>query len=164
MINFRTFHPIGSLVDHIDPWGIGEGKMPPVESPIIDNYKQTGDRIGTFMGWLTDTIKGGATCFTSNYEGRTVLPIKGAGLFWINNYRSHKRDYRLLHGGCPVLLGSKNIVNNWIYSYDQWKLWKCGTDINSEFDLFNHFISIPHKMGYKLTQDIRNGGFWLFFA
>ena len=148
---------IGSLVDHIDAWGFGEGRVPPEDSPAFYYYENTGDRIGTFMGWLTDTIEGGATCFTTDFWEGAVLPEKGAGLFWINNYRSHKIDDRLKHGGCPVLRGSKNIVNDWIFSLDQWKSWTCGTDIDSEFDVFEHFVSKPHKMGYKKVRE--NGGF-----
>ena len=142
--------PIGSLVDHIDPWGFGEGIAPAKDSPAYSYYDKTGDRIGTFMGWLTDTLEGGATCFTYDFWEGSVLPEKGAGLFWINNYRSHKRDNRLKHGGCPVLQGEKNIVNNWIFSLDQWKTWKCGTNKDSEFNVFEDFVSKSHNHGYEI--------------
>ncbi len=32
------------------------------------------------------------------------------------------------HGGCPVLVGSKWILNKWIYSFDQWKTYPCLLD------------------------------------
>ena len=144
---------IGSLVDHIDSWGFGEGIVPSKDSPAYYYYKNTGDRIGTFMGWLTDTDEGGATCFTDHFWEGSILPEKGAGLFWINNFRSHKRDNRLKHGGCPVLRGEKNIVNDWIFSLDQWKTWKCGIDIDSEFSVFEHFVSNSHKAGYEAVDE-----------
>jgi len=32
---------------------------------------------------------------------------------------SGKREMAGTHGGCPVLIGSKWILNKWIYSFDQ---------------------------------------------
>ena len=135
-----------SLVDHLDAWGFGEGVIPPEDSPPYKHYSKTGDRIATFMGWLSDTKEGGKTCFTQPYSEGSVPPIKGAGLFWINISQKHKRDNRLRHGGCPVLLGTKEIVNNWIFSLDQWKTWKCATDQVAEFNVHYDFLQKRHPL------------------
>ena len=112
----------GMVSTHIDPWGYEHG------IDLVEERRQlsrTGDYIATFMGWLEDTQAGGGTAFvTKGYEG-TVEPSKGAAAFWINLSSCHMRDPRSGHGGCPVLKGSKWIVNKWIYSWDQWKKWPC---------------------------------------
>ena len=112
----------GLVVTHIDPWGYEQG----VEL-VEDRYSltRTGDYIATFMGWFQDTQAGGNTAFTTeNFEG-TVEPTKGSAAFWINLSSCHIKDLRSTHGGCPVLKGSKWILNKWIYSWDQWKNWPC---------------------------------------
>ena len=77
------------------------------------------------MGWFEDTKAGGGTAFNqNNFEG-TVEPTKGSAAFWINLSSCHIKDERASHGGCPVLKGSKWILNKWIYSWDQWKNWPC---------------------------------------
>ena len=93
------------------------------------------------MVWLSDVQKGGATCFTYPDEEGTVSPRKNSALFWIDMDRRLARDQRLLHGGCPVLLGTKWILNNWIYSFGQWRSWSCGMDTNAEFNVYNHFMN-----------------------
>ena len=126
--------------------GFGEGVIPAEDSPFYKTYNKTGDRIATFMGWLSDTKEGGKTCFTQHLGEGCFTPIKGAGVFWININRKHKRDDRLSHGGCPVLLGTKDVVNDWIYSLAQWKNWKCSTDENSEFSVNYDFLTKPHQL------------------
>ena len=112
----------GMVVTHNDPWGYEEGVELVEDRHILS---RTGDYIATFMGWFEETDAGGNTAFTSkNFEG-TVEPIKGSAAFWMNLSSCHMKDARATHGGCPVLKGSKWIVNKWIYSWDQWKKWPC---------------------------------------
>ena len=86
---------------------------------------RTGDYIATFMGWFADTEAGGETAFMNHkYEG-TIRPTKGSAAFWINLANCHQKDERAQHAGCPVLKGSKWILNKWIYSWEQWKSWPC---------------------------------------
>jgi hypothetical protein len=38
------------------------------------------------------------------------------------------------HGGCPVLKGSKWILNKWIYYFNQFKKFPCGLSYNKKFE------------------------------
>ena len=131
---------LGSLGEHSDSYGFEEGRIFPAGSNAANYQKYTGDRIATFMGWLSDVDEGGATCFTSQFSEGTVMPRKNSALVMLNINRRHARDIRMTHGGCPVLRGAKWIINDWIFAYDQWKSWSCGMDINSEFNIYSHFF------------------------
>lgn len=47
-----------------------------------------------------------------------------------NQYR------RSSHGGCPVLGGSKWILNKWLFGYDQVQEWRCGLKKKDTFEGF----------------------------
>ena len=81
--------------------------------------------IATFMGWFKEPEAGGGTAFISNEFEGVIEAKKGSAAFWINLSSCHIKDSRTLHGGCPVLKGSKWILNKWIFSWDQWKSWPC---------------------------------------
>ncbi|VDI75771.1 prolyl 4-hydroxylase [Mytilus galloprovincialis] len=67
--------------------------------------KGSGDRIATWMFYLNDVRAGGATIFP---RINTRIPVtKGSAAFWYNIFPNGEVDERVLHGGCPVLLGSK---------------------------------------------------------
>ena len=112
----------GMVVTHFDPWGYESG-VALVEDRV--ELVRTGDILATLMGWFADTEAGGNTGFVGeDFEG-VVEPAKGSAAFWINLSSCHMKDTRAKHGGCPVLKGSKWILNKWIYSWDQWKTWPC---------------------------------------
>ena len=112
----------GMVVDHTDPWGYEQGVDIPDDRSQLS---RTGDYIATFMGWFEDTKAGGGTAFVQeDYEG-VIEPTRGSAAFWINLSSAHYKDHRAKHGGCPVLQGSKWILNKWMYSWDQWKRWPC---------------------------------------
>ena len=118
-----TNYGLSGLVDvHQDAWGYESGvKLVMDRAQLVKN----GDYIATFMGWLEEVPGGGATAFPyDDYEG-IVEPTKGSAAFWIDLSSCHFKDNRALHGGCPVLKGSKWILNKWINSFDQWKDWPC---------------------------------------
>ena len=119
-----TNYGLGGLCQpHLDPYGYEQGDNTLIERR--SHLSRTGDKVATFMGWMNSVAKGGATAFTHNGYNELLEPRKGSAAFWINLTSCHKRDYRTKHGGCPVLKGSKWILNKWIYSWDQWKEIPC---------------------------------------
>ncbi|XP_040565364.1 prolyl 4-hydroxylase subunit alpha-2 [Lepeophtheirus salmonis] len=77
------------------------------QSPYI-----TGDRMSTFMIYLSDVQKGGNTAFPR--LGVATSPRKGSAVFWHNIKRSGRSDMHMIHGACPVVMGSKWVANKWI--------------------------------------------------
>ena len=53
------------------------------------------------------------------------MPEKGAAAFWYDLNSQNHRDYTTKHGGCPVLKGSKWILNKWMYSFDNFAKFPC---------------------------------------
>ena len=122
--NYQTTHYglSGMVVPHVDPVGYESGvKLPEKRLDLIG----TGDYIATFMGWLEETEAGGGTAFISKGFEETLETTKGSAAFWTNLGSCHRKEDRSEHGGCPVLKGSKWIINKWINSWDQWKGWPC---------------------------------------
>ena len=76
-----------------------------VNSKIGEWEKFVGDRIVTFMVYLSKVEMGGGTVFPR--AGVSLEPIKGAAAVWFNLYKSGEEDDNLRHAGCPVLYGSK---------------------------------------------------------
>ena len=86
--------------------------------------------MATMMGWLEDVEVGGATAFADPGNEVLVWPTRGSAAFWFNLDRKGFRDQRLLHGGCPIIKGSKWILNKWIFYFDQLKKFPCGLKDN----------------------------------
>ena len=137
-----TSYGLGGLCqDHMDSYGVLE-----TEEEILrkrkPNYLVHGDILGTFMAWLSDTGAGGGTSFLNSENEKLVMPKKGAALFWYNLYSDGSPDPRTKHAGCPVLKGSKWIMNKWMHSYDNFKKFKCGLFKYDEYARplkFDHF-------------------------
>lgn len=88
----------------------------------------TGNRIATWLTYLTDVEAGGATVFP--YLGVAVRPKKASALFWYNLRKSGEGDLLTKHAACPVLVGSKWIANKWLHEYEQHFRRPCGLHIN----------------------------------
>lgn len=120
-----TNYGLGGLCEaHVDPHGYQEGKD--ISGDRMKLF-HTGDYIGTVMGWLGDTQVGGGTSFYKFGSEVTVHPEKGAIAFWFSLDKDGKRDSASNHGGCPVAMGSKWILNKWIYGFNNWHKHPCGT-------------------------------------
>ncbi|XP_059173651.1 prolyl 4-hydroxylase subunit alpha-3-like [Physella acuta] len=119
---------------HMDPFDI-----PPTQPEL----KDSGERIATFLIYLSDVQRGGSTVFTR--AGIAVAPVKNMALLWYNYDPAHQRDDMTHHAGCPVLFGQKWICNKWIWTYGNTLRRRCGltpeaTQLDIEPDI---------KRGYK---------------
>ncbi|XP_013383379.1 prolyl 4-hydroxylase subunit alpha-1-like [Lingula anatina] len=117
----------GMYKPHYDAFGVHYDAS---EGP--EYLRDSGDRVGTWMFYLTDVEAGGATVFPAIKV--TVPPVKNAAVFWYNLKRDGRRDTYTIHAGCPVLLGQKLVANKWIRERGQIFHRRCGLDRNSPDD------------------------------
>lgn len=54
---------------------------------------------------MSDVKEGGATAF--HLIKRSIVPQKGAAIYWLNLHANGTGDSRTKHAGCPVLVGNK---------------------------------------------------------
>ena len=133
---------LGGLCEgHIDPSGIMEQDEEAIKSRQPNLFVH-GDMVATFMAWLSETEAGGGTAYLSpGYEG-VVMPKRGAAAFWYDLLSDGFREFQSAHGGCPVLKGTKWILNKWIHMYDNFRKFPCQLTRKKRFDapnLTNYF-------------------------
>lgn len=74
--------------------------------------KKGGQRVGTFLMYLSEVDKGGSTRFPKlNFE---VRPRKGTALYFANIDLSGQIDPLTLHAGMPVTEGVKYLATKWL--------------------------------------------------
>ncbi|RXN12291.1 prolyl 4-hydroxylase subunit alpha-1-like protein [Labeo rohita] len=80
----------------IQNYGIG-GRY----EPHYDAWDEENERIATFLIYMSDVEKGGATVFPQ--VGVALKPKKGSAVFWYNLHKNGNVDLYTEHAGCPVL-------------------------------------------------------------
>ncbi|XP_048770312.1 prolyl 4-hydroxylase subunit alpha-1-like [Ostrea edulis] len=116
----------GMRKPHVDFLNISLGEY---QRNIERSIRMSGDRVATWMFYLSDVEKGGSTVFP---EVKTRVPVvKGAALFWYNMKRNNDKDQRSLNAECPVLHGSKFVCKKWILEAGQAFRRKCGLSPDS---------------------------------
>ncbi|XP_054268674.1 prolyl 4-hydroxylase subunit alpha-1-like isoform X2 [Macrosteles quadrilineatus] len=88
-----------------------------VEGVNLTQGDPDGNRLATFMIYMSDVIWGGHTVFLD--LDLSVRPVKGSALFWYNLHQDGSVDYRMRHASCPVIVGNKWVLNKWLHEKGQ---------------------------------------------
>ncbi|XP_053279321.1 prolyl 4-hydroxylase subunit alpha-3 [Pleuronectes platessa] len=119
-------HPYSEYLQVVN-YGIGGHYEPHFDhatSPSSPVYKlKTGNRVATFMIYLSSVEAGGSTAFI--YANFSAPVVERAAIFWWNLHRNGEGDVDTLHAGCPVLIGDKWVANKWIHEFGQEFLHRC---------------------------------------
>lgn len=88
--------------DWFDPKSVGGQK----------NIDQAGQRVGTFLMYLSDVEAGGATAFPK--LGFEVRPKAGMALYFADVVPDGTIDPQTLHSSIPVVQGTKYLATKWL--------------------------------------------------
>ncbi|XP_019334093.1 prolyl 4-hydroxylase subunit alpha-2 isoform X2 [Alligator mississippiensis] len=131
-VNHRMQHITGLTVKtaellQVANYGLGGQYEPHFDfsrRPFDNTLKTEGNRLATFLNYMSDVEAGGATVFPD--FGAAIWPKKGTAVFWYNLFRSGEGDYRTRHAACPVLVGCKWVSNKWFHERGNEFLRPCG--------------------------------------
>uniref|UniRef100_A0A9J7X299 Prolyl 4-hydroxylase subunit alpha-3 n=2 Tax=Cyprinus carpio TaxID=7962 RepID=A0A9J7X299_CYPCA len=102
-------------------YGIGGHYEPHFDHATSDSsplYRlKTGNRVATFMIYLSSVEAGGFTAFI--YANFSVPVVENGALFWWNLHRNGQGNVDTLHAGCPVIVGDKWVANKWVHEFGQ---------------------------------------------
>ncbi|XP_033727725.1 prolyl 4-hydroxylase subunit alpha-1-like [Pecten maximus] len=130
VVNYGIGGEYGPHNDHLGkPLWEGNGL------PEVEEINDSGDRIATWMFYLSPVSAGGATVFPLL---KARVPVtEGSAVFWYNTLPNGSPNRRMMHAGCPVLLGSKWVANKWIRQHGQIFRTLCGRTKKTNFGLEN---------------------------
>ncbi|XP_034486712.1 prolyl 4-hydroxylase subunit alpha-2-like [Drosophila innubila] len=86
-------------------------------STEIDPESQKNERVATVLFYFTEVEQGGGTVFPKLQQ--IFNPQPGMAVFWYNLHDDGTPNNKTLHGACPVLVGSKWVMTQWIKLYPQ---------------------------------------------
>ena len=92
--------------------------------------------IATTMAWLNDVKLGGGTAYMYANREMLVEPERGSMAFWFDLWTDQSLIRDSTHGGCPILMGNKWILNKWIYNFDQWHNYPCAIQKDTQYKPF----------------------------
>uniref|UniRef100_A0A1A9WN34 procollagen-proline 4-dioxygenase n=1 Tax=Glossina brevipalpis TaxID=37001 RepID=A0A1A9WN34_9MUSC len=127
VIDMTGLSMVNSEVFQILNYGIGGQNAPHFDSFNVsmthEHVNGIGDRIASVLFYMSDVEEGGATVFPRIQKA--IRPQKATALFWYNLNNEIETDPNTLHGGCPVLIGSKWVITKWIRSNAQMFIRRC---------------------------------------
>ncbi|KAF0331888.1 2OG-Fe(II) oxygenase superfamily protein [Colletotrichum asianum] len=101
-----------------------------------DKMTLKGNRVATFMVYLTDSCTGGGTnfprvdkpvdqrwcgiidCEETEYEGATFKLVAGSAVYWENMHANGSFHHGVRHASLPVKSGEKGGLNIWFWDMD----------------------------------------------
>ncbi|XP_017005365.2 prolyl 4-hydroxylase subunit alpha-2 [Drosophila takahashii] len=100
----------------------GLGSYFPEHSDYVDprlhpELSEEGDRLMTFLFYVTDVPLGGATIFPD--AKLAIQPKKGSALFWYNLHNNGEPNPLTRHAVCPMILGSRWVLVKSMLNYEQ---------------------------------------------
>ncbi|OWF53435.1 prolyl 4-hydroxylase subunit alpha-1-like [Mizuhopecten yessoensis] len=130
VVNYGVGGEYGPHNDHLGKPLWGRGGLP--EALEIND---SGDRIATWMFYLSSVKAGGATVFPLL---KARVPVtEGSAVFWYNTLPNGSTNKKMMHAGCPVLLGTKWVANKWIRQHGQVLRKLCGKTEKANFEIDN---------------------------
>ncbi|XP_060084839.1 prolyl 4-hydroxylase subunit alpha-3-like [Ylistrum balloti] len=130
VINYGVSGEYGPHNDHLGkPLWVSNG------IPEVAEVTDSGDRIATWMFYLSSVTAGGATVFPLL---KARVPVtEGSAVFWYNTLPNGSANRKMMHAGCPVLLGSKWVANKWIRQHGQVLKTLCSKTEKANFEIGN---------------------------
>ncbi len=90
----------------------GDGQVDPALAEPRAHLANGGQRVGTFVIYLSDVEAGGCTVFPA--LGLEVRPKKGSAVFFANVDADGTPDRKTLHGGQVMTRGVRDIATTWL--------------------------------------------------